>query len=308
MPLDLSTINLYGEYVEQTSSRPDTRTLIAFISVVILLGVNFVAVRFSNFELDPFWGATLRFGTGTLILLLIMRLKHLGFPQGQALRASLVYGLLSFGVSYALVYWALLYVPSGMTAVLFATLPLMTLVLASLIGLERLTWRNILGGIVAIAGISIIFSQQLQRAVPIIPILAVLLAVLVNAIASVLVKRMEKPHPVTLNAVGMGVGTLFLLVTSLVARETMHLPQLPATWLALGWLTMSALVAFILFVWIVARWTASAATYALVLAPLVTIVLGFWLVNEPITRNFLIGSVIVLTGVYAGTTHSEPKA
>jgi len=55
-----------------------------------------------------------------------------------------------------------------------------------------------------------------------------------------------------------------------------------------------------LFVWIIGRWTASAATYALVLAPLVTIILGSWLIDEPITLKFLFGSLVVMAGTYIG--------
>lgn len=285
----------------------DSYTLTGFLSIVVLLGANFVAVRFSNAELPPFWGAALRFGFATVILSIIMSVRHLSLPRGQALRASLTYGVLSFGVSYALLYWALLFVPSGMTAVIFSTLPLITLFFAVLTGTEHLTRRSVLGAVMAIAGISLIFSEQIQLTIPPARILAVLIAVVVSGIASVLVKRMEKPHPVTLNAVGMGAGTLILLLSSLVARESLRLPTLFVTWGALGWLTMSAVVAFILFVWIIERWTASAATYALVLAPLVTIVLGSWLVNEPITPYFLIGSAIVLIGVYAGATRAAPN-
>jgi drug/metabolite transporter (DMT)-like permease len=100
---------------------------------------------------------------------------------------------------------------------------------------------------------------------------------------------------------------VFLLTSSWVAHEPKIIPTLSATWLALGWLTMSAIIAFLLFVWIVGRWTASAATYALVLAPLVTIMLGAWLINESFTINFLIGSVIALAGAYLGASRSRMK-
>lgn len=287
-----------------TTHKLDSRTIIGFITIVVLLGANFVAVRFSNAELVPFWGAALRFSLATLILGAVMSVRHIAFPRGQELRATLVYGVLNFGISYALLYWALLSVPSGMTAVIFSTLPLVTLLFATWVNTEQLDKQNILGAVVAIMGISLVFSEQLRLAVPPAGVLAVMIAVIVSAIASVLVKRMQKPHPVTLNAVGMGAGTLILLLSSLIAHEPLRLPTLPVTWAALGWLTMSAIVAFLLFVWIIGRWTASAATYALVLAPLVTIVLGSWLIREPVTVKIVLGSLVVLAGTYIGTARS----
>jgi drug/metabolite transporter (DMT)-like permease len=236
-----------------------------------------------------------------------MWLRNLPWPSRSGLGGAIVYGLLNFGISYSLIYWALLSLPSGLTAVIFSTLPLVTLLIATLVGLERLGWRNIVGALVAVTGVTIIFFQPDFASVQVAPVVAIIAAVIISAIASVLVKRMTKPHPVTLNAIGMGVGTVFLLTSSWVAHEPKIIPTLSATWLALGWLTMSAIIAFLLFVWIVGRWTASAATYALVLAPLVTIMLGAWLINESFTINFLIGSVIALAGAYLGASRSRMK-
>jgi len=69
---------------------------------------------------------------------------------------------------------------------------------------------------------------------------------------------------------------------------------------ALGYLVLSTVTAFILFVWVINRWTASATSYALVLTPIVTIVFAALLLSEPITGNFLIGAAVVLGGVYLG--------
>src|SRR3989338_4707167 len=114
--------------MNEITKHPDRATLLGFVVTVLLLGANFVAVRFSNLELAPFWGATIRFGTASVVLLLVMRLRNLTWPRGAALGGAFLYGLLSFGISYALVYWALLSVPSGLTAVIFSTSPLATLI------------------------------------------------------------------------------------------------------------------------------------------------------------------------------------
>jgi len=204
-------------------------------------------------------------------------------------------------LSYALAYWALLTVPSGLAAVVFSTLPLMTLLLSATIGLERLGWLNVTGALVAITGIFLIFYQQVRIDIPIGGLMAMMCSVVMAASSSVLVKRLPKPHPVTLNAVGMAVGTMFLLIVSTIAGERLALPTLTDTWIALAWLVMSAVVAFLLFVWIIGRWTASAATYALVLAPVVTIPLASWLSKEPITLWFMLSSIVVLAGAYMGT-------
>lgn len=279
---------------------PDKKTLLVFLVVVVLLGGNFIAVKFSNTELAPFWGAALRFAVCTIILTAIMRWKRLDLPRGKVFYGAFFYGLLSFGILYALVYWALLSVSSGLTSVLFATLPLMTLIIAAIFGLERLRWLNIIGALVVVAGVALIFVRQLNGELQFLPIVAVLLATAAGAVSTVIVKRLDNPNPISLNTIGIGIGTIFLLISSFIAKEPITLPTLIATWLAMGYLVLSTVVAFISFVWLVNRWMASATSYTLVLAPIVTIFLGSWFLQEPITINFILGAAMVLGGVYIG--------
>jgi drug/metabolite transporter (DMT)-like permease len=286
--------------MNENDSTPDKKTLGAFLVVVLLLGGNFIAVKYSNAELAPFWGATLRFALSTIVLVAIMSFRRLAFPRGKQLQGAVLYGLSSFGVLYALLYWALLYVPSGLTSVLFATLPLMTLVMAALVGLEKLRPANILGSLIVIGGVVLISGQQLDGTLQIWPIAAIILGVATGAASTIIVKRLGRPSPVSLNAVGIATGTVFLFLSSLLAKETITLPSLMSTWLALGYLVFSTVVAFILFVWIVGRWVASSTSYALVLAPIVTIVFAALLLGEQVTISFLIGAAVVMVGVYIG--------
>src|SRR3990172_11508136 len=94
---------------------PDKLTLLAFFLLVILGGSNAVAVRFSNLELPPFWGATLRFGAATLLFWAAVWLKRIPVPRGRALNGALIFGVLTIGLFYAFLYWALLSVPASLT-------------------------------------------------------------------------------------------------------------------------------------------------------------------------------------------------
>lgn len=277
----------------------------AFVTIVVLLGVNFVAVRFSNRELEPMWGAALRFFLASAILFALMAARRISPPRGKELWGAAWYGVLSFGLAYALLYWALLRVSSGMTSVLFATLPLATLLLASLVRIERLGWLNTVGALIAFGGIVFVFQNQVSLAVPLLGLGAVLVAVVLAGGASVLVKRMPPVHPIALNAIGMGVGAVLLMVGSLVLKERIAIPISGGAIAAVAWLIFSSIVAFILLVWLIRQWTASAVSYALVLAPLVTIIISHFLERAMFTLTFFIGSGLVLVGAYIGTIHSK---
>ena len=131
-------------------------TLIAFALLVLIGGSNAVAVRISYAELPPFWGAALRFAAAALIFWVIVLGRRITLPRGRALVGALVYGLLTVGASYAFLYWALLRVQAALAMVVLAFVPLMTLFFAWAHGLETLSWRRLLGALIAIAGILIV--------------------------------------------------------------------------------------------------------------------------------------------------------
>ena len=284
---------------------PNRLTLAAFLAIVVFLGVNFVAVKFSNRELPPFWGATLRFIIASVLLFGIMRAKKLPLPKGRALLGACLFGLLAFGINFGLLYWSLVTVSAGMASVMFATIPLLTLLIATLIGLEKLSFKGILGAAIAIGGISLVFNEQLKFDVPFISLLTVFLAAIAAASSGIVVKHFPKSHPIATNAIGMAVGALVLAFVSLAAGETYNLPSLAPTWLALGWLITSSIVAFILMVWVLSRWSASATSYSAVLAPLVTVTTASILAGESVTITFLGGAILVLIGVYIGALSSQ---
>lgn len=286
--------------MKENNGNLDRSTLAAFVIAVLFLGVNFVAVRFSNQELPPFWGASLRFIVATVLLFSITRLRNIPLPKGAALTGATLYGLFSFAISYGFLYWGLTRVGSGMASVMFATIPLVTQLIASLIGQERLTWKGMLGASIVIAGIAVVFIEQLKFDVPLIYLGSILLGVVSSALSGIIVKYYPKSHPVSTNVIGMGIGAVLLLVLSFFTSEAQGLPSLPATWLALGWLVLSSIVGFVLIVWLLSRWSATATSYIGVCTPLVTVVAASLLTGEIPTVTFLTGSLLVLVGVYVG--------
>jgi drug/metabolite transporter (DMT)-like permease len=280
---------------------PARSTLVAFLGIVVLGGFNGVAIRFSNHELAPFWGATLRFALAAAILFGIVAIRRLPLPRGAALTGSLLYGLLGFAASYAFIYWGLVETPAGLAQVILALVPLLTFLLAVLHGLERFRWQNLAGALLSLGGIAVIFGDRIGSAVPVVSMLAVLASAVCMAETNVVVKRFPKSHPVASNAVAMGLGSAILLVISLVAGESRALPVEARTWAAVGYLVVVGSVAvFILFLYVIERWTASATSYFWLLLPLVSVNAAAWLAGEAVTPAFLAGGAVVLAGVYVG--------
>ncbi len=287
----------------------DRLTLIAFVVLVIVGGGNAVGVRFSNIELPPFWGAATRFGAAALIFWVIVLVRRMPIPRGRALFGALLYGALAIGATYGFLYWALLRVQAGLTMVVLASVPLLTLLLARLHGLERLRWRGLAGALISILGILIGVWTDLGAEAPLTSFLALIGGAVCIAEAAVVFKLFPQSHPVTTNALALTIGAALLLVLSILAGDRWMLPVQTSTWTAFAYLVLiGSVLLFYLYLYVLSRWAASATAYAFLLFPVATVLLAAWLAREVITAPFAAGGLLVLGGVWFGTLSSPPPA
>lgn len=289
--------------------RVDGVTLGAFAGAVVIGGSNFIAVKLSNDDLAPLFGAGVRFAAAALLLVALMRLRRLDVPRGREAVGPALYGLLGFGVSYGFLYYALQGLTAGTAAVFMAATPLITLVLAVLQGQERFTARGIVGGALAVTGIVIISIESLGGDLRPSYLVAALLGVVAVAESSVLVKGFPRAHPITTNAVGMTVGAAALLAASFAFGEEWQLPPSAGAWAVLAWLVVPGSIGlFALFVFVITRWTASATVYALTLMPVVAITVGALVRDEPVTAELVTGGALVMAAVYVGALSARTPA
>lgn len=281
--------------------RPDRATVTAFIGVVLFGAVNAIAVRQTVVELAPFWGASTRFVAAGLIMTAVVVVSRRSFPTGRSLAGAVVYGAVGFSASYAFIYPALRDTPAGTTMVLVALAPLMTFGLAIVQGQERFRLQGLVGAIVALVGVGVVFADQVSADVPITSLLLVVLGTACIAESGVIGKWIPKSDPFGTNAIAMLTGAGLLLALSIVTAEPWTIPRQTATWVAVGYLVVfGSVVVFALYLFALARWTASAVSYVTLLMPLVTVPLAAVLIGERITASLVIGGGIVLVGVYLG--------
>jgi drug/metabolite transporter (DMT)-like permease len=279
---------------------------------VLLGGSNFVAVRFSNRELAPLFGAGARFALAAVVLVVWSLVARAALPRGRQLKVAVAYGVLTFTFGYALAYWALQELPAGIGAVVFGSTPLLTVLLAGAHGLERVTWRGIGAALLAVVGI-LILADPGGGGVPMVRLAAMVGGALAAAESGVLLKMVPATSPVATNGVAMAVGAGGLLVWSVLGGDAWTLPTESTTWVALLYLAVPGSVGlFALFLFVLERWTASAASYMAALFPVVAMIGGALVLDEAITTSGAIGAVVVLGAVYLGALRSEagraPKA
>jgi drug/metabolite transporter (DMT)-like permease len=284
---------------------PDRRILLAFATTVLIAGSNIVAVRLSNRELDPFWGAGIRFAVASAILWTLVVTRGERLPGRGDRSGPFVYGILSFLLAYAFFYWGAQEVPAGLGGTIMASVPLLTVLLAAVHRLEPLRGRAVSGALLAMAGVAVMSWSALSGDVGIVSVLAIVAAAAAAAESGVVLQLLRVAHPVMTNAIGMSAGALGLLVLSLAVGEVWELPRSPGVWAAVVYLAVASPILFMLIVYVIRRWSASAASYQFVLFPIVAVIGGSLLLGEPITASLLTGAPLVLAGVYIGALSSD---
>jgi drug/metabolite transporter (DMT)-like permease len=257
----------------------------------------------------PFWSATLRFGSAALIFWLLMLSRGIGLPRGRALLGAIMFGALNVGAAFLFVYYGLIKTGASLASTITATVPLLTLFFAAAHKIEGLQRRGLIGGLLVLVGIAISVSSSLFSGseASLLHILAILVGAACFAEAGIVVKLFPPCNPYATNAIAMSTGTLILAAASLLQGESWILPSTTSVRLSLLYLIMASVALFLLYLFVLGRWTATGASYAFVLNPLVTMVLATFLTDESITVTFVAGAAIVLLGVYVGALRSAEE-
>jgi drug/metabolite transporter (DMT)-like permease len=276
----------------------------AFLLLTLIWGTTWAAIRVGLVGIPPLTGVALRFAiAGSLLLALVPRFGVRFRWSREELGLWAVNGLLSFTASYTIVYWAEQHIPSGLTAVLFATYPLMVAAIANFVlpG-ERLTWNTAGGVLLGFAGVAVIFSDDLRllggenaREVA----LVMLLSPLVSAVATVAVKRWGTGiHPLSLTAVPM------LLTAAIVGalafafeREAPVVFDLRSVGALLYLAVLGSAVTFTTYYWMLSHVPATRVSLIAYTIPIVAVGVGALLFQEPVRPRVVLGGALVLLGV-----------
>ena len=272
-----------------------------FVGCCLIWGTTFLAIRVGNQALPPEWAATLRLVLAAPLLALIVTLRRDRWPRGGALQGAILFGVFNFGFNLGFLYWGERVVPSGIAAVLYATVPLTTTFIAAAFGIEHLALRKMLTAVVAIAGVATIFAGEMRLDVPFEGLLAVFLAATTASLSSVLLKRAPaQPSVFATNSVGAAAGAVVTLAASFVLGEDHALPSAFAAIWPVIYLTLAgSLGAYVLFTWLVAHWPVTRASYVGVVVPVIAVIVGAIALGETRSPETYVGAAIVLVAVVA---------
>src|SRR5256885_11311042 len=282
----------------------------AFAMLCVIWGSTWLAIRIGLQGAPPFLAASLRFIVASITLVILAIAFRSKWPSNRTEWSLVAFvGLVLFTADYGLIYWGENNgVESGLSAILFATLPLQTgLVANAFLRGERLTVQKLAGIGLGFGGILLIFRGQIGTAGldKAFPMLAIIRSARCAAFATVAIKRWgHETNPVTFNAAAMAVGTVGLALVSLTAREPWHVPTWPEGIGAILFLALAgSVVTFVTWQWLLKTAEATSLSFVALLTPITAVLLGATVGNEKFDPVDLVGSAIVLAGIYVSISH-----
>lgn len=260
---------------------------------------------------DPVMLAILRWGIGFLCLLPCALLLRVRWPQRSDWPAVMALGICFFGLFFILYNIAVSYTTAARASLALATLPLHTMVVGAILGVERLTARKIAGVGIAVLGVAAALAVGLAQSPPgswrgeLIMTGAVFCMAFYNVLSRPLMQRSSALGFLT---VGMGAGALVLVFVGLARGSFAALDHFTtAQWIAGIYLGAGGgALAFILWVMALARATPTRVANTMTVNPIAATLLAALLIGEPITPNLLIGLVAVFAGIWIATSEAKP--
>jgi drug/metabolite transporter (DMT)-like permease len=302
--------------MEATRHRPKWKTLLAFAIIYFVWGSTFLAIRVGVREVPPFLLAAMRFLVAGLVLYGWTMARGERSPNARQWASISLLAVMIFAVDYGLLFWAEQRVPSGIAAVMLATIPVfMALSEIVLLATQKLTARLALALLIGIGGVAALMSRSLDLGGPPVDRLgavALIFASVSWSVASALSRKLPLPaSKVMSSGAQMLAGGVFLTVASAALGEFRNFHPWAVSrgaWLALLYLIVAgSIIGFTAYVWLLHHESPTkVGTYAYV-NPVVAVLVGYFLGGEALGLRTILGTLLVLISVVVITTTRAKK-
>jgi drug/metabolite transporter (DMT)-like permease len=278
--------------------------LIVWFILCLIWGSTWLFIKLGLEDLPPFTFAGIRFVIAAIILLIIIAIRHRPLPRDWrdwVLIAGT--GILAFTINYGLLFWGEQRTSSGLAAILQTIIPVFGLVLAHLhLPEERITWPKFFGVVLGIAGVALIFSNQMETGgrAAFQGSLAIVVGAFAAAYSNVLVKsRGGRLDYAVLAAGQMIFGLIPLLIVGITFEgNPLRLHWTPLALLSLFYLALvGSAIAFLLYYWLVRHMEVTKTMLIALVTPLIAVSLGMMVRGEELTWRIAAGGVCIMAGI-----------
>jgi len=303
--------------METTTRPPAWKTLLAFAIIYFVWGSTFLAIRVGVRQVPPFLLAAMRFLAAGLALYAWTVARGERSPTLVQWRSVAILAVLIFVIDYGLLFWAEQRVPSGIAAVMMATIPVF-MALSEIVFLrtQKLTVRLALALLIGIGGVAALTIRSLNLGgapVDRTGAIALVVAAMSWSISSAFARKLPLPDSKVMSSgAQMLAGGIFLAIVAGALGEFRDFHPLAVSrgvWFALLYLIVAgSILAFTAYVWLIHHESPTkVGTYAYV-NPVVAVVIGYFLGGEELGMRTILGTVFVLISVVTiATSHSTGR-
>ena len=289
----------------------------AFAIIYFVWGSTYLAIRVGVREVPPFLLAAMRFLAAGVVLCGWTIARGERPPSSREWASASILAVLIFVLDYGLLFWAEQRVPSGIAAVMMATIPVfMALSEIVLLRTQRLTLRLALALLIGMGGVASLMTRSLHLGgapIDTLGAVALMVASLSWSISSALTRKLPLPSSKVMSSgAQMLAGGIFLTLAAAALGEFRNFH--PSTvssgaWLALVYLIVAgSIVAFTAYVWLIHHESPTkVGTYAYV-NPVVAVLLGYFMGGEALGLRTILGTLCVLIAVVMITTTRAKSA
>jgi drug/metabolite transporter (DMT)-like permease len=280
--------------------------VVVFSALCLIWSSTWIMIKLGLEGAPPVTGAGLRFIIAAIVIFSILAHRRIALPRtARFLWLSLFLGVFQMGLPYALVYWAEQYISSGLTSILFATMPLTVAVLARIVLGDALTVRKVTGIVIGTLGTVVIFQDGFSAGNPqsLWGAAAALGSALCASFSSVVVKRYSRSyHPLASIFLPMAIGGILLVLAGrlLEAGRQVHWDGVTVgTILYLA--VLGSVVAFGLYYWIIKHIDVTLLAYQTFIIPILACLIGWIFLRETVTIHIATGGGMILAGIALAT-------
>lgn len=278
----------------------------AYLAVIVIWSTTPLAIKWSGEGIGFSAGVTSRMLIGTVICLLLIKALRIDMPWHKQARQAYLSGSIAVFGAMSCVYFAAQYISSGLIAVLFGLTPVVTTLIAVIMGQERVPTRiKVFGIITALLGSMVIFNAggevvvSTDRYALLYGGIGMLGSVLLHSLSTVLVKRSAQGLPALAVATGSLVFSLPLYVLLWLLVDGQLPVQIPVrTGMAILYAgVIGSVVGYVLYFYALKHVSVSQMALVTLITPVTALLIGHLLNNEQISTSIWLGTGMILTGL-----------
>lgn len=275
---------------------------IVFILVGAIWSSSFMWIKLALREVTPSALVAIRVTLGFLFGASVIFIKQIKLPQNvKTWLPLIILGVTNFAVPFFLISWGEKSIDSSVASILDATVPLFTIFMAHyLLKDDKMTFQKVIGLFIGFAGVIVLLSKNIgASSSTLFGEGAVVLASLFYAGSAVFIRKTTQDIPGVLRStVPMFSASIIMWITTLITENSVPMPKLELTWIALLFLgIIGSGLAFLMAFYLIHEIGPTRSTMVTYIFPLGGVILGVTFLHEQITWQLLLGGILIVSSL-----------